>query len=147
MPDKSLVPYNERAVELDGEEEDDPYADDKGGPPDRNDNPQGDRKNQPTRMAIIAGAAAVTAVGAVIAAPVVLGAVGFTSAGIAAGSFAASMMSTAAIANGGGVAAGSLVAVLQSAGVIGLSVGAKAAVGIGGGLIGSIFGAKATQKN
>lgn len=42
------------------------------------------------------------AVGAVVAAPALLGAAGFTSAGIAAG-----MMSFAAAANGGGVAAGS----------------------------------------
>ena len=35
--------------------------------------------------------------GAVAAAPVVLGAVGFTSAGIAAGSMAANMMSAAAV--------------------------------------------------
>lgn len=41
---------------------------------------------------------------------------GFTSAGIAAGSYAASLMSAAAVANGGGVAAGSMVAVLQAAG-------------------------------
>lgn len=54
--------------------------------------------------------------GTVIAAPLVLGAIGFTSVGIAASSHAAGMMSTAAIANGGGVAAGSLVALLQSAG-------------------------------
>ncbi|XP_069396509.1 interferon alpha-inducible protein 27-like protein 2 isoform X3 [Delphinus delphis] len=53
------------------------------------------------------------AVGAV---PVVLGAVGFTGAGIAASSLAAKMMSAAAMANGGGVAAGSLVATLQSVG-------------------------------
>lgn len=46
----------------------------------------------------------------------VLGAVGFTSTGIAASSLAAKMMSAAAIANGGGVAAGSLVATLQSVG-------------------------------
>uniref|UniRef100_A0A8D0ZEW3 Uncharacterized protein n=1 Tax=Sus scrofa TaxID=9823 RepID=A0A8D0ZEW3_PIG len=51
------------------------------------------------------------AVGAV---PVVLGALGFTGAGIAASSLAAKMMSAAAVANGGGVAAGSLVATLQS---------------------------------
>lgn len=56
---------------------------------------------------------AVVAVGAV---PAVLGAAGFTSAGIAASSLAAKMMSAAAIANGGGVAAGSLVATLQSVG-------------------------------
>lgn len=56
------------------------------------------------------------AVGAVVLAPVALGAAGFTSVGIAAGSVAAKMMSVAAVANGGGVAAGSTVAVLQSAG-------------------------------
>uniref|UniRef100_A0AAZ1XG80 Uncharacterized protein n=1 Tax=Oreochromis aureus TaxID=47969 RepID=A0AAZ1XG80_OREAU len=58
------------------------------------------------------------------------GAVGFTSAGIAVGSYAASMMSSAAVANGGGVAAGSVVAVLQSAATVGAAVaGAGAAVG------------------
>ncbi len=55
--------------------------------------------------------------GAALLAPVALGIAGFTGAGIAAGSTAAGMMSSAAIANGGGVAAGSLVAILQSAGV------------------------------
>ena len=50
------------------------------------------------------------------AVPVVLGAMGFTGAGIAASSLAAKMMSAAAVANGGGVAAGSLVATLQSVG-------------------------------
>uniref|UniRef100_A0A3P8PYK4 Uncharacterized protein n=1 Tax=Astatotilapia calliptera TaxID=8154 RepID=A0A3P8PYK4_ASTCA len=58
-------------------------------------------------------AIAIGAGGAVVSAPIVLGAVGFTSAGIAVGSYVASMMSAAAIANGGGVSA---VAVLQSAG-------------------------------
>ncbi|TKC42521.1 hypothetical protein EI555_001002, partial [Monodon monoceros] len=53
------------------------------------------------------------AVGAV---PVVLGAVGFTGAGITASSLAAKMMSAAAMANGGGVAASSPVATLQSVG-------------------------------
>uniref|UniRef100_A0A8C0C766 Interferon alpha inducible protein 27 like 2 n=1 Tax=Balaenoptera musculus TaxID=9771 RepID=A0A8C0C766_BALMU len=60
--------------------------------------------------AVIGGALAVGAV------PVVLGAMGFTGAGIAASSLAAKMMSAAAIANGGGVAAGGLVATLQSVG-------------------------------
>lgn len=53
---------------------------------------------------------------ALVGLPVCIGALGFTGAGIAAGSVAAKMMSAAAIANGGGVAAGSAVAVLQSIG-------------------------------
>uniref|UniRef100_A0AAQ5Z1N4 Uncharacterized protein n=1 Tax=Amphiprion ocellaris TaxID=80972 RepID=A0AAQ5Z1N4_AMPOC len=80
-----------------------------------------------TAVAIAAGAG-----GAVVSAPFVLGAIGFTSAGIAAGSYAAGMMSSAAVANGGGVAAGSVVAVLQSVGAAGLSATASAAVaGVG----------------
>ena len=51
-----------------------------------------------------------------VAAPFVLGAVGFTAVGITAGSWAAGMMSAAAVANGGAVAAGTTVAVLQSVG-------------------------------
>ncbi|XP_062252972.1 interferon alpha-inducible protein 27-like protein 2A [Platichthys flesus] len=76
-----------------------------------------------TTAVIIAGAA-----GAVVLAPVSLGVMGFTSAGIAAGSMAATMMSSAAVAGGGGVAAGSLVAVLQSAGAAGLSWAVTGAV-------------------
>lgn len=56
---------------------------------------------------------AAVAVGAV---PLVLGAMGFTGAGIAASSLAAKVMSAAAVANGGGVSAGGLVATLQSVG-------------------------------
>ncbi|KAG7465923.1 hypothetical protein MATL_G00159450 [Megalops atlanticus] len=68
------------------------------------------------------GLVLVTGAGvAVVAVPIVLGAVGFTSGGILAGSKAAAMMSAAAMANGGGVASGSLVAVLQSTGAAGLS--------------------------
>ncbi|XP_070631719.1 interferon alpha-inducible protein 27-like protein 2A isoform X3 [Bos indicus] len=63
-----------------------------------------------------AAAAAIGGALAVAAVPAVLGAVGFTGAGIAASSLAAKMMSAAAVANGGGVAAGSLVATLQSVG-------------------------------
>ncbi|KAM9787761.1 interferon alpha-inducible protein 27-like protein 1 [Syngnathus typhle] len=62
-------------------------------------------------------AGAAGAADTVIVVPVGLGAIGFTSAGIAPGSIAAGMMSTAAIDNGGGVAAGSPVAILQSAGM------------------------------
>uniref|UniRef100_A0A8D2QLA2 Uncharacterized protein n=1 Tax=Zosterops lateralis melanops TaxID=1220523 RepID=A0A8D2QLA2_ZOSLA len=53
---------------------------------------------------------------ALVGIPAAIAALGFTGAGIAAGSIAAKMMSVAAIANGGGVAAGSTVAVLQSVG-------------------------------
>ncbi|XP_057589009.1 interferon alpha-inducible protein 27, mitochondrial-like isoform X2 [Hippopotamus amphibius kiboko] len=69
------------------------------------------------------------AVGAV---PLVLGAVGFTGAGITASSLAAKMMSVAAIANGGGVASGGLVATLQSVGAGGLSLSSKVVLGSAG---------------
>uniref|UniRef100_A0A8C3U996 Interferon alpha-inducible protein 27-like protein 2 n=1 Tax=Catharus ustulatus TaxID=91951 RepID=A0A8C3U996_CATUS len=62
---------------------------------------------------------------ALVGIPACIGALGFTGAGIAAGSIAAKMMSAAAIANGGGVAAGSTVAVLQSVGAAGFSLGTK----------------------
>ncbi|KAG7226135.1 hypothetical protein INR49_014229, partial [Caranx melampygus] len=85
-------------------------------------------------MGPVAGAVVgtVCAVGAVASVPLVLGAVGFTSAGIAAGSVAAKMMSATAVANGGGVAAGSTVAVLQSIGAAGVS-GVTSAVVTGAG--------------
>ncbi|XP_073751945.1 interferon alpha-inducible protein 27-like protein 1 isoform X1 [Callorhinus ursinus] len=76
--------------------------------------------------AVIGGALSVAAV------PLVLGAVGFTGAGITASSLAAKMMSAAAIANGGGVAAGSLVATLQSVGAAGLSLSSKIVLGSAG---------------
>ncbi|KAG2466624.1 IFI27 protein, partial [Polypterus senegalus] len=67
-------------------------------------------------------------VAGMLAVPTLLGAAGFTSAGIAAGSIGAKLMSASAIANGGGVAAGSLVATLQSAGTgLGLAGNALAA--------------------
>ncbi|XP_007447374.1 PREDICTED: interferon alpha-inducible protein 27-like protein 2 [Lipotes vexillifer] len=84
-----------------------------------------------------AAAAAIGGALAVGAVPVVLGAVGFTGAGIAASSIAAKMMSAAAIANGGGVAAGSLVATLQSVGAAGLSTSSNILLGS----VGSAFGA------
>ncbi|XP_046935736.1 interferon alpha-inducible protein 27-like protein 2 [Lynx rufus] len=84
-----------------------------------------------------AAAAAVGGVVAVGAVPVVLGAMGFTGAGIAASSLAAKMMSAAAVANGGGIAAGSLVATLQSVGAAGLSTSSNILLAS----IGSAFGA------
>ncbi|KAI4535222.1 hypothetical protein MG293_014448 [Ovis ammon polii] len=82
---------------------------------------------------------AALAVGSV---PVVLGAMGFTGAGIAASSIAAKMMSAAAVANGGGVAAGSLVATLQSVGAAGLSTSSNILLGSAGAKIGEKIGAK-----
>ncbi len=74
---------------------------------------------------------------AVAAAPVVLTGVGFTAGGIAAGSYAASMMSAAAVANGGAIAAGSTVAVLQSVGAAGLGTAGVAVVGGAGATVGA----------
>ncbi len=76
---------------------------------------------------------------AVGAAPVVLGAIGFTGAGIAASSLAAKMMSAAAIANGGGVAAGSVVALAQSAGMAGLSASTNVVLGSIGSAVGALL--------
>ncbi|KAK2507710.1 hypothetical protein MC885_008392 [Smutsia gigantea] len=81
--------------------------------------------------------ASVIAVGSV---PVVLGTLGFTSAGIAASSIAAKMMSAAAISNGGGVAAGSLVATLQSVGAAGLSTSSNILLASVGSAIGALLG-------
>ncbi|XP_071148552.1 uncharacterized protein [Mytilus edulis] len=81
------------------------------------------------------GGSVALGAGSIAAAPVVLGAAGFTGSGIAAGSMAARMMAWSAAANGGGVAAGSVVATLQSAGAAGLSLGTKTVIGTGvGGL-------------
>ncbi|NXC43161.1 IFI27 protein, partial [Penelope pileata] len=72
--------------------------------------------------------------------PVGIWAMGFTAAGIAAGSVAAKMMSAAAIANGGGVAAGSTVAVLQSVGAVGLPLAAKVGLTSTLGSLGAVAG-------
>uniref|UniRef100_A0A2I3HP82 Interferon alpha inducible protein 27 like 1 n=1 Tax=Nomascus leucogenys TaxID=61853 RepID=A0A2I3HP82_NOMLE len=89
------------------------------------------------RAAVAAVVGGVVAMGTV---PVALGAMGFTSVGIAASSIAAKMMSTAAIANGGGVAAGSLVAILQSVGAAGCSVTSKVILGFAGAALGAWLG-------
>ena len=90
-------------------------------------------------QALTIGAAALGALGMAIAAPFavmgVVGAMGFTSGGIAAGSMAAGMMSAEAVAAGGAIAAGGTVATLQSIGAAGLGVGGVlASVGVGAGL-------------
>ncbi|XP_054571410.1 interferon alpha-inducible protein 27-like protein 2 [Eptesicus fuscus] len=87
-----------------------------------------------------AAAAAVGGAVALGAAPLVLGAAGFTGAGIAASSLAAKMMSAAAIAHGGGVPAGSLVAVLQSVGAAGLSTSSNVLLASAGAVLGALLG-------
>uniref|UniRef100_M3XVZ3 Interferon alpha inducible protein 27 n=1 Tax=Mustela putorius furo TaxID=9669 RepID=M3XVZ3_MUSPF len=97
-----------------------------------------DRLRKQSRLYVIIGfsgflvktvAAVIGGVVYVASVPTVLGAVGFTGAGITASSLAAKMMSSAAIANGGGIAAGSLVATLQSVGAAGLSLSTKIILG------------------
>ena len=87
------------------------------------------------KKAVIVGAGVVTGVGAVVAAPLVLSAAGFTAGGVAAGSMAAAWQASI-----GNVAAGSIFASLQSAGVLGLAASTKAAVGVAAGGIGSLVG-------
>ncbi|NXB23533.1 IF27A protein, partial [Rhagologus leucostigma] len=62
---------------------------------------------------------------ALVGAPVAIGMLGFTGAGVAAGSIAAKVVSAAAIANASGVDANSTVAVLQSIGTTAFSLAAK----------------------
>jgi hypothetical protein len=90
-----------------------------------------------------AGGAAATAgavTGAAIAAPVVVAgvqAIGFGTAGITAGSWAAAIMSAEAIASGGGVLAGGLCATGQSIG----ATGTLAALGTVGSIAVPVVGA------
>jgi len=70
--------------------------------------------------------------GAVLAAPLVLSAAGFTAGGVAAGSAAAFAQSII-----GNVAAGSWFALCQSAGAAGISAASSAIIGTVGGAVGS----------
>nr|XP_060639752.1 interferon alpha-inducible protein 27-like protein 2A [Anolis sagrei ordinatus] len=90
-------------------------------------------------MAKLLVGAALGLGGATIGVPLALGVLGFTAAGITAGSVAAGMMSSAAAAGGGGVAAGSLVAVLQSIGAAGLSASATASSTVSGTLLAAVL--------
>ena len=74
-------------------------------------------------VAYVALGAVTIGTGAVVAAPVAINLLGFTSGGIAAGSCAASMMSTLAP-----TAAGGMVATFQSFGAAGMTIAAKGAV-------------------
>ena len=82
--------------------------------------------------ALVAGAAATVAV---VASPVVLPALGFTTAGIATGSIAAAVHSSIGV-----VQAGSLFAAFQSAGAVGgLSWGAVTTAAYAGAQVGAAF--------
>ena len=94
--------------------------------------------SEESALSSVPGAAAIGGVSAVLFAPVILKAAGFTGAGIAAKSIAASMMSYYAIANGGGVAGGGVVATLQSAGAAELGATGSAAVGSAGAAAGAV---------
>lgn len=73
--------------------------------------------------------------------PLVLGAIGFGSAGVAAGSYAASIQTA-------NTAAGSLFAICQSIGATGTLAGSTYAAGAGaGGLVGGWLGRKKSKRN
>lgn len=74
---------------------------------------------------------------AFVAANVIVPGLGFAAGGVVAGSTAAGMMSSAAIAGGGGVAAGSTVAILQSIGATGVAVSTCLGVGAGAAAVGT----------
>lgn len=81
------------------------------------------------------GCGTVVGAGTVALVTPVLGVIGFTPAGIAAGTFAASAMAVSAAANGGGVVAGGVIAILQSTGAAGLGLASKATISVASGVI------------
>ncbi|XP_009317005.1 PREDICTED: interferon alpha-inducible protein 27-like protein 2A [Pygoscelis adeliae] len=78
-------------------------------------------------------------IGLTAAMPAALYALGFTKAGITAGTMAARLMSLAAMANGGSVAAGSLVAIAQSLGAAGVPTAVTVALSAIGAVIGAMI--------
>ena len=98
------------------------------------------------RGAKVLGVGLLVGGAAVVAAPLALTAVGFSSTGIVAGSMAAKMMSMAAIANGGGMAAGGLIAAAQSAGAAGIATSTSAFIGTAAGSVGAFAANKMFKK-
>ena len=87
------------------------------------------------KASVILGMGLAVGVLAVIVAPLVISAVGFTTEGVASGSWAASWQASI-----GNVEAETLFAFLQSAGINGLSSGIKAALGFVFGGFGALVG-------
>ena len=78
----------------------------------------------------------------IVAAPLVLGAVGFGAGGVVSGSIAAGVHSMI-----GNVAPGSLFASLQSAGAAGLGLAGRTVAGLFGGIAGAAAGVGAARGN
>ncbi|KAI9145798.1 hypothetical protein BKA69DRAFT_1049618 [Paraphysoderma sedebokerense] len=93
----------------------------------------GNRWNINRNLLLAAGGMIVGAAATPILLPAALGAVGFTSAGVAAGSAAAGIQSAV---YGGYVASGSAFAVCQSIGAAGVGATSVAAGGVAGGAVG-----------
>ena len=89
-------------------------------------------------------------VGALVAKTAVVAgvqALGFTTAGIVAGSSAATAMSASAIATGGVVATGSVVSVLQSIGAVGAVAGPLGlVVGSAGAVVGLVISRRYSKR-
>ncbi len=86
--------------------------------------------------AIVGGTAVVGGTVAVVTAPLIVGAIGFSAGGIVAGSWAASMMSVLAP-----TAAGGVVATLQSVGAAGLGFAGATVLAGTGTVVGGASGA------
>lgn len=80
------------------------------------------------RLSRDVGVAALGGGAAVVVAPTIITALGFSSTGILAGSIGAAIMSTEAVFFGGGVPSWGLTAALQSAGAVGMGIGMASGV-------------------
>ncbi|XP_075530376.1 uncharacterized protein LOC142563671 isoform X2 [Dermacentor variabilis] len=104
-----------------------------GKPPDEQHFLSSEAKDKLKTAGIVAGVAVGLGAAAVLAAPVALAAVGFSSTGVVAGSTAAAYQATL----GGYIAQGSVFALCQSWGAAGLTATAQAGVAAGGASIGA----------
>ncbi|XP_066912309.1 interferon alpha-inducible protein 27-like protein 1 [Clytia hemisphaerica] len=99
------------------------------------------QKKEESRLLYKAGGAVIGGVFVILAGPAVLSALGFTSAGIAASSLAAGIQSAFY-----GAATTGAFSVFQSAGVSGLGIFSKCALGMTGGIAGNYLGEMMKKK-